>query len=88
MMAVGAGLGLALLIKALRPEPTPRHALAQLIEDIESRIRDEAEPAARSARKLFSEGADALSDGLHTGEARVEGVIRDARKRLRKLFSR
>ena len=38
LIAVGAGLVIGLLVRGLRPEPTPRHRLAQLLEDIECRL--------------------------------------------------
>ena len=87
LAAVGAGVVIALIVKALRPEPTPRQRIATLLADLEDRMREESAPAMKSAKKFFADSADTLSDGLHEGEARVERVVRDAGKRLRKFFA-
>lgn len=87
LTAVGAGVVIALIVKALRPDPTPRERLMQMLEDLEDRVRDESAPAMRCARKFFSDSADVVNEGLHDGEARVEKMVRDASNRLRKLFS-
>lgn len=81
--AAGTGLAIALLVRALRPEPTPQHRLARLIEDLEGRLRDAAAPVLRKAGALAGDGLDAA----HHGEARVERALGDATRRLRRLFS-
>ncbi len=82
-MAVGAGLALGLLVRALRPEPTPQHRVARLFEDLEDRLREAAGPALRKAGALASDGLSAA----HGGEARVERLFGDATRRVRRLFS-
>lgn len=87
LVAVGAGLAIGLLVRALRPEPTPRSRIAHLLEDLECRLRERAEPALRKAGAFASDGADILQDGLHRSEARLERIIREARQRIRKVLS-
>ena len=87
LVAVGTGLVIGLLVRALRPEPTAQRRVADVLEDIECRLRDFAEPALRNVGTFASEGASAIQEGLHTGEARFERLLRDARKRLRKILS-
>ena len=83
LIAVGAGLAIGLLVRGLRPEPDARHRALRMFEDLECRLRDAAAPVLRRAGALASDGADALQDGLHSGD----GLLRDARNRLRRLFS-
>ncbi|MEO6789147.1 MAG: hypothetical protein ABI318_23740 [Chthoniobacteraceae bacterium] len=86
LIAVGAGLAIGLLVRALRPAPTPQHRVARMLEDIQRRVRDVAGPALHRAGALASEGAEAVSDGLHTGGARLGRFVRDGGKKLRHLF--
>ena len=88
LIAVGAGLAIALIVRALRPEPTPQHRITRMLEDIQRRVRDVAGPAFHKAGELASESAEAVSDGWHTGGARLGRFFRDGRKRLRHLFPR
>ena len=85
LIAVGAGLAMALLVRALRPEPTPQRRLKNLIDDLEDRLRDAATPMLRRASGLASNGAEALRDGAQDGEVWGERLLRDATRRVRKL---
>ena len=85
LIAVGTGLAIAMLVRALRPEPTPRRRLMNLIADLEDRLRDAATPMLRKASGLASDGAEALRDGAHDGEAWAGRLLRDAIRRVRKL---
>lgn len=87
LIAVGTGLAIGLLVRALRPEPSPRDRVAQMLEDLEDRLRGAADPAIRKAGLFASEGANALQDGLHSSEARLERLVRDTRRKLHRLFS-
>jgi len=87
LLAVGAGLAIGLLVRAFRPEPTPRSRVAQMLEDLEERLREHAEPVMRKASSLASDGASALQEGLHSGEARIGRLFRDSLKRLRNFRS-
>lgn len=83
LVAVGTGMAIALLVRALRPEPTPQRRVAQLLNDLEGRLRDVTGPALRRASSLASDGLDAAQHG----EARVERLLGDATRRVRRLFS-
>lgn len=83
LIAVGTGLVLGLLVRALRPEPTPQYRVARLIEDLEDRLRDATAPVLRKASALASDGLDAA----HTGEAKLERLFGDATRRVRRLFA-
>lgn len=85
LIAMGAGLAIAVLVRALRPEPTPRQRLTHMIDDIEQRLRDAASPLLRKASGLAGDGAEALRDRAHDGEAWAERLLRDATRRVRRL---
>jgi hypothetical protein len=87
LAAIGTGLVIGLIVRALRPEPTPRSRAMQLLKDIENRLRDITEPALRKASEMASEGASAVQDGLQNGSAGFKRAFTDARKRLGKVFS-
>ena len=80
LFAIGAGVAIGLCVRALRPQPTARDRLAQVLEDLECRVRDRAEPVIRRATEL-------ASDGLQNGEARLERLFRDGSRRVRKFFA-
>ena len=51
LVALGAGLAIGLIVRALRPEPTPQYRVARLLEDLEDRLRDVTGPSsAKPAR--------------------------------------
>jgi ElaB/YqjD/DUF883 family membrane-anchored ribosome-binding protein len=83
-LAVGVVIGIA--VRALRPEPAPQHRLAQLVDDIEARLRSVAEPALKRAGAFASGNAQAIADRMHDTEARAERMVRDAKRRLRRWF--
>jgi len=87
LVALGAGLVTALVIRALRPEPPPASRIARLLEDIQDRLRETTSPAIRRSSARVATAADALRDGVNEGEARVERLIHQAGKRLRSFFS-
>ena len=87
LAAIGGGLLIALLVRALLPTPSPRQRLAGLLEDLEDRLRDAAEPAFRKANALAGDGTKAVNNGLHRGEAQLDRFVRDARRRVRQLIS-
>lgn len=82
-LALGAGLAIGLLVRALRPEPTPQHRVARLLEDFEHRLRDATGPILRKASALASDGLEAAQDG----GSRAESLLSDATRRVRRLFS-
>ena len=83
LVAVGAGLAIGLLVRALRPEPTPQYRVARLLEDLEDRLRDVTGPVLRKAGALASDGLEAAQDG----RSRAEGLLSDATRRVRRMFS-
>jgi hypothetical protein len=87
LVAIGTGLALGLLVRALRPEPTPRNRAVQLLRDIESKLREITEPAIQRASELASDGASAVQEGLHTGSTEMKRAFAGVRKRLSSLFA-
>ena len=88
LIAIGTGLAIGLLVRALRPERTAHYRVARMIEDIQQRMRDATAPALHKARELASEGAEAVRDGWHAGEARVGSLVRAGRNRLKRFFAK
>lgn len=87
LCAIGAGLAIGLLVRALRPEPTAAQRIAHLLSELQERVGDTARPALRRASEYANEGAGTFRDGLHSGEARLERLFHDATKKVRRLFS-
>ncbi len=87
LCAIGTGIAIGLIVRALRPAPSRTERLAHLIEDLEDRLRETARPALRKASAYAAGSADVLRDGLHTGEALLERGWRDAARGVRRLFS-
>lgn len=83
LIAVGTGIAIGLIVRALRPEPTPQYRVARLLEDFEDRLRDAATPMLRKASALASDGLDAAQ----SGEARLERLLGNATRRVRRIFS-
>ena len=88
LIAVGAGLAIGLLIRALRPERTLQDRVARLLKDVEHRVRKATGPALHKAGELAEEGAEAVRDGLHSGGARLGHFFRDGSRKLRHAFQR
>jgi hypothetical protein len=87
LVAVGAGLAIGLIVRALQPEPSPRQRAFRLLEDLEDRLRDAVSPAVGKAGALAQGGVEALQHGVQRGEARLERLLHNASKRFRKLLS-
>ena len=83
LCALGAGLAIGLLVRALKPEPTPQHRVVRLLEDLEDRLRDAAGPVLRKAGALASDGLEAAQHGT----SRAESLLADATRRMRRIFS-
>ena len=82
LVAVGAGLAIGLIVRALRPEPTPQHRVARLLEDLEDRLRDVTGPVLRKASALANDGLEAAQQG----GSRAESLLSDATRRVRRMF--
>lgn len=87
LFAIGAGLAIGLIVRALRPEPTRTERLAHLLADLEDRMRRTARPALRKATSYANDGAEVMRDGLLTGEALLERCWRDTARSVRRFFS-
>jgi ElaB/YqjD/DUF883 family membrane-anchored ribosome-binding protein len=83
LVAISAGVVIGLLVRSLRPAPTPRDRITDLLEDLNSRVRDLASPVWRKAASLASDGLQ----NAQSGEARAERFLGDSMRRLRNLFS-
>lgn len=83
LIAAGTGLALALLVRALRPEPTPQRRLARMLGKIEDRLHDLTAPVLRKASELASDGLEAAQEG----GSRAKSVLVAAGRRVRGLFS-
>ena len=83
IFAAGAGLALALLVRALQPRPA-EHRAARLLEDLRERLAD---PALRRASGLASDGASLLHEGVNRFSGlHLDRKLHRATDRLRNLF--
>lgn len=87
LYAVGTGLVLGLLVRALRPEPEPRTRVAQLLEDIEQRLRTSTGPVLSRTGALAQEGVHAIQDGMECGRAHLKDALRGATRRFNRFLS-
>ena len=82
LATVGFGCAVGVAARALlTPPPTPKNRALQLLEDIQVRLADFAEPAYERATDLADEGRSAVKHGLHSLTESRLGT------RLRHLFS-
>jgi len=83
--ALGAGIALGLVVRALRQPESPRSHVKQLLEDIHERLHDLTDPALNRLNELAGEGSAALKKNAQ----RVEGMrdqLRSLGCRLGSLF--
>lgn len=86
LLAVGAGLALAFVVRALQPRP-PEHRAARLLADLRERLSGLADPALRRASGLASDGASLLHEGAdHLSGLHLDRKLHRARTRLRNFF--
>jgi hypothetical protein len=65
LTTVGVGCAVGIVARELlTPPPTPRHRALQLLEDIQSRLTEFAEPAYDRASHLADDGVSAVKRGL------------------------
>lgn len=86
LLGLGAGLAVALIIRALQPRPHQNRA-ARLLDDLRERLNDLAEPAYRRASGLADDGASLV----HAGAAQLSNLHLDRRlhratSKFRSLF--
>jgi len=87
LIAIGVGLAVGALVHALQPAPKPQQKLKRLLEDMEDSLREISAPALNKVGGLASDGAHAMTEKLHRGEAQVEKFLRSATRRFRELIS-
>lgn len=85
-VAIGLTVAAALVIRALRPKPTPQNKLAGILEQIEGHLRKKAKPAGEKIGRLLSSGTDIFEDRLHKGESHLDNLIDKARRQIQKLI--
>ena len=86
LLAAGAGLAIAFLVRALQPRPVENPA-ARLLEDLRKRLSDLAEPAHRRASAIASNGAALAQDGVdHFSNLHLNRTLNNVTGKLRKLF--
>ncbi len=83
LAALGVGLALGVAANALRPEPSPKRRAARWLDDLEDRLHDATAPLLRRGSALTNDAVDAALESRDC----AEGVIADATRRLRQLFS-
>lgn len=84
--ALGVGVALGLLVRTLFPPP-PENRAVSLLEDIQERLADIAEPAYRRVSSVAEEGADAVRKGVdRLGDLHLERSIGSLGRRFRNLF--
>ncbi len=88
LIAVGTGLAIGLLVRALRPERTAQYRVARMLEDFQDRMREATAPALHKAGELASDGAEAVRDGWDAGKTRLGSLVREGRNRLTRFFSK
>ncbi len=86
LLAVGAGLAVALIVRALQPRPREYRA-ALLLEDLRERLGDLAGPAHCRADALAKNGAALAQNGIdQISNLHLDRTLNNITGRLRKLF--
>lgn len=82
LATVGFGCAVGIAARALlTPPPSPRQRVLSLLEDIQERLSEFAEPAYERVSDLADESRDAMKHGLHSlADSKIAS-------RLRHLFS-
>jgi ElaB/YqjD/DUF883 family membrane-anchored ribosome-binding protein len=85
LLAVGVGVVIALVVRAL--QPPPKHRAARLLEDLREQLSDLAEPAYRRASGLASNGASLVQDGVDQfSNLHLDRTFNSVTRKLRNLF--
>lgn len=86
LAAAGLGLLLALLLGS-RKSARPEHRAVQILEDIQHRLKDLAEPAYRRALSAADKGAAAVKEGVERlEEMDLPSSVCALSKKLKGLF--
>ena len=86
LTAVGVGVALALVVRALRQPEQPRSQVKQLLEDIQERLHDLTDPALSRLNEFAGESSAALKKSAR----HVDGIHKNLQSlgcRLRNVFS-
>ena len=67
LAAIGIGMLVALVVRALRPPP-PRSHVRHMLEDIRERLEDLADPALHRLGELAEQGSAALKKRAHQAD--------------------
>lgn len=87
LVAVGIGIALGVLVKALAPRHEESRA-ARLLSEIQDRLHELTDPALQKMSGLASDGADLVKDGMgHVSDLHLERTAHRIKRRLRNLFS-
>lgn len=87
LVAVGAGIALGLIVRALQPRPVESRA-ARLLHEIQDRLHDLADPAYRKVSALAGDGADYLKEGVNRlHDLHLDRRARSLGQRVRDLFN-
>ncbi len=86
LVAVGAGLALAFVVRALQARPVDNRT-ARLLEDLRERLSDLTEPAGRPASALASNGAAFAQNGVDRfSNLHLDRTLNSVTGKLRKLL--
>lgn len=86
LLAVGVGVVLALIVRALQPRPVENRA-ARLLEDLRERLGDFADPAYQRASGLASNGAALARNGAdHLSNLHLDRTLHRVAGKVRKFF--
>jgi ElaB/YqjD/DUF883 family membrane-anchored ribosome-binding protein len=86
LVAIVAGLVIGLLVRGLRPTPSPQRRMMNFIDDLHGRLSGVATPVVRRAATIAGDAAEMVRERAHDGEAWIERAIKAVRCRLRKSF--
>lgn len=86
LAAVGIGLAIGLLVRALQPRPAETRAL-RLLADLQDRIQDITGPAYQRASEFAGQGASAVKEGVdHLQDLHLDRNFRRLGRRLKGFF--
>jgi hypothetical protein len=87
LIGLGIGVAAAVLIRALRSEPSSRRRLAALFRDLERRLERAGTPVLRKAGALASENIHSLANEAERGGERLSKSLQGAGRRLHRMLS-
>ena len=86
LVAIGLGLAVGVLVRALQPRPSENGA-TRLLADIQERLHDIAGPVRRHADHVVESGASTVRNGVaQLHDLRLDRGLRQLGRRLKSLF--